>query len=109
MRIIVRKEIPHVRAQLRITDMDGNRYTAIATNQEEGQLATWEVRHRLRARCEDRIRNAKDTGLSNLPLKVLAGNETWCHLVMLATEIMAWTQMVEFTGTKVRRWELNKI
>ncbi|WP_162150415.1 IS1380 family transposase [Arthrobacter sp. H5] len=67
MRVIVRKEVPHVGAQMRITDIDGHRYTAIATNQSKGQLAVLEVRHRLRARCEDRIRNAKDTGLANLP------------------------------------------
>lgn len=109
MRVIVRKEIPHVGAQLRITDIDGNRYTAIATNQEKGQLAALEVRHRLRARCEDRIRNAKDTGLANLPLKAFAGNELWCHVVMLAAEIMAWTQMIAFTGKKARRWEPKKL
>ena len=109
MRVIVRKEVPHVGAQLRITDIDGNRYTAIATNQEKGQLATLEVRHRLRARCEDRIRNAKDTGLANLPFHAFAGNELWCHVVMMASEIMAWTQMVAFTGTKARRWEPKKL
>ena len=68
---------------------DGMRYTALATNQEAGQLADLEVRHRLRARCEDRIRNAKDTGLANLPLHAFASNTLWCHLVMLAAELMA--------------------
>ena len=109
MRVIVRKEVPHAGAQLRITDIDGNRYTAIATNQTKGQLAVLEVRHRLRARCEDRIRNAKDTGLANLPFHAFTGNELWCHVVMLAAEIMAWTQMIAFTGTKARRWEPKKL
>lgn len=31
MRVIVRREVPHVGAQLRITDLDGMRYTAFAT------------------------------------------------------------------------------
>ncbi|MFI5775272.1 hypothetical protein ACIA74_44150 [Streptomyces sp. NPDC051658] len=31
-----------------------------------GQLADLELRHRRRARCEDHIRNARDTGLRNL-------------------------------------------
>lgn len=84
MRVIVRKEEPHPGAQLRITDIDGMRYTAFATNQKGGQLADLEVRHRLRARCEDRIRNAKDTGLANLPLHSFAAITLWCHLVMLA-------------------------
>jgi hypothetical protein len=32
MRVILRKERPHPGAQLRITDVDGNRITAFATN-----------------------------------------------------------------------------
>lgn len=109
MRVIVRKEIPHPGAQLRITDIDGMRYTAFATNQARGQLADLEVRHRLRARCEDRIRNAKDTGLENLPLHSFASNVLWCHLVMLAAELTAWTQMLAFAGTKARRWEPKRL
>jgi len=56
LRIILRKERPHPGAQLRITDHDGNRVTAFATNTTRGQLADLEQRHRHRARCEDRIR-----------------------------------------------------
>ena len=67
MRVIVRKERPHPGAQLTITDIDGHRITAFATNTPTGgpgtQLADLEIRHRRRARCEDRIRIAKDTGL----------------------------------------------
>jgi hypothetical protein len=72
IRVIVRKERPHPGAQLRITDVDGHRVTAFATNTATGgpgtQLPDLELRHRRRARCEDRIRGAKDTGLTNLPL-----------------------------------------
>jgi hypothetical protein len=68
MRVIARKERPHPGAQLRITDADGLRVTAFATNTTRGQLAALELRHRRRARAEDRIRCAKDTGLTNLPL-----------------------------------------
>ena len=67
MRVIVRKERPHPGAQLRFTDIDGHRFTAFATDARKGQLADLELRHRRRARCEDRIRNAKDIGLRNLP------------------------------------------
>ena len=59
MRVIVRKERPHPGAQLRITDHEGMRVTAFATNTPRGQLPVLELRHRRRARCEDRIRNAK--------------------------------------------------
>ena len=56
-------------AQLRFTDIDWHRFTCFATGTRKGQLADLELRHRRRARCEDPIRCAKDTGLRNLPLK----------------------------------------
>ncbi len=55
MRVIVRKERPHPGAQLRFTDIDGHRFTAFATDAKKGQLADLELRHRRRARCEDRM------------------------------------------------------
>ena len=68
MRVIVRAERPHPGAQLSFTDSDGNRLTAFATNTKGGQLADLELAAPARrARCEDRIRNAKETGLNNLP------------------------------------------
>jgi hypothetical protein len=38
------------------------RSISFATGTTTGQLADLELRHRRRARCEDRIRCAKDTG-----------------------------------------------
>lgn len=63
MRLIVRKERPHPGAQLRITDADGMRITCFATNTTGRPIAELELRHRLRARAEDRIRAARATGL----------------------------------------------
>ena len=57
MRVIARKERPHPGAQLRLTDVDGHRITAFATNTPGGQLPDLELRHRRRARAEDRIRD----------------------------------------------------
>jgi hypothetical protein len=91
-------------AQLRFTDFDGHRFTAFATDAKKGQLAGLELRHRRRARCEDRIRCAKDTGLRNLPLKGFAANQVWCEVVALACELLAWTQMLALAGG-ARRWE----
>ena len=54
MRVIARRERPHPGAQLRITDQEGWRITVFATNTRGGRLADLEVRHRLRARAEDR-------------------------------------------------------
>ena len=81
MRVIVRRERPHPGAQLRFDDVDGYRLTAFATNTRRGQLADLELRHRRRARSEDRIRIAKDTGLRNLPLKGFAANRVWICLL----------------------------
>ncbi len=55
MRVIARKDRPHPGAQLRFTDLDGHRFTCFATDAQAGQLADLELRHRRRARCEDRI------------------------------------------------------
>src|SRR5918994_804146 len=109
MRVIVRKERPHPGAQLRITDVDGNRVTGFATNTARGQLAALELRHRQRARAEDRIRCAKDTGLTNLPLHDLDQNRIWCAIVALACEVTAWAQMLALTGHQARRWEPKRL
>ncbi len=78
------------------------RVTAFVTNTTKGQLADLELRHRRRARCEDRIRLAKDTGLANLPLHSFAANRIWCATVALAAEITAeitaWMQLLALPG-----------
>jgi Transposase DDE domain group 1 len=113
MRVLVRKERPHPGAQLRITDADGHRYTAFATNTAPGgpgrQLADLELRHRRRARAEDRIRNAKDTGLTNLPLHDLNQNRIWCALVALACELTAWAQLLALGEHPASRWEPKRL
>lgn len=109
MRVIARKERPHPGAQLRLTDVDGHRVTAFATNTRHGQLPDLELRHRRRARAEDRIRNAKATGLTNLPLHDYDQNRIWCALVGLAAELTAWMQMLAFADHDARRWEPKRL
>jgi hypothetical protein len=109
MRVIARKERPHPGAQLRITDVDGLRVTAFATNSTRRQLPDLELRHRRRARAEDRIRCAKDTGLTNLPLHDFAQNQIWCAIVALACEVTAWMQMLALAGADARRWEPKRL
>jgi hypothetical protein len=108
MRVIVCKERPHPGAQLRFTDIDGHRFTCFATDAKHGQLADLELRHRRRARCEDRIRCAKDTGLRNLPLHGFTQNQIWCEIVALACELLAWMQMLALHGP-ARRWEPKRL
>jgi Transposase DDE domain group 1 len=108
MRVIVRKERPHPGAQLRFTDIDGHRFTCFATDTTRGQLADLELRHRRRARCEDRIRSAKDTGLRNLPLHGFDQNQIWCELVAMACELTAWMQMLAL-DEHARTWEPKRL
>ena len=99
---------PHPGAQLRFTDIGGHRFTAFATDARRGQLADLELRHRRRARCEDRIRYAKDTGLRNLPLHGFAQNQLWCELVAMASELTAWMAMLALDGP-ARAWEPKRL
>jgi hypothetical protein len=97
-RVITRREVPHPGAQLRLTDIEGRRITCFATTTATGQLADLELRHRRRARVEDRIRCAKDTGLTNLPLHDTASNKVWLAIVLLAADLLTWTQTLALTG-----------
>jgi hypothetical protein len=108
MRVIVRKERPHPGAQLRFTDIDGHRFTCFATDTRRCQLADLELRHRQRARCEDRIRAAKDTGLRSLPLHGFDQNQIWCELVAMACELTAWMQLLALDAP-ARAWEPKRL
>ena len=97
-RVIVRRERPHPGAQLSFTDHDGYRFQAILTDQTDPDIAIIERRHRQRARVEDRIRDDKDTGLAKLPFKAFAMNEVWLEIVMLAHDLIVWTQALVLEG-----------
>jgi hypothetical protein len=93
MRIIVRRERPHPGAQLNLfEEADGWRYTAFPTTTRIGQLAHLDARHRAHARVEDRIRTGKDTGLGRFPSHRFAINKAWLVAVMIANDLIAWTQ-----------------
>jgi hypothetical protein len=109
MRVIARRERPHPGAQLRITDDHGWRITMFATNTPGGRLADLEVRHRMRARAEDRIRALKDTGATNLPLQAFGKNELWLELAALAYELLTWTQLLAWPHHPARRWEPKRL
>jgi len=96
-RLIVRRERPHPGAQLSFSDHDGHRFQAILTDQTGG-IAELERRHRARARVEDRIRDDKDTGLAKFPFKQFALNEVWLEIVLLAHDLIVWTQALLLDG-----------
>ena len=97
-RVIVRRERPHPGAQLSFTDHDGYRSQAILTDHPDPDIAIIERRHRQRARVEDRIRDDKDTGLAKLPFREFALNEVWLEIVLLAHDLIIWTQTLLLAG-----------
>jgi Transposase DDE domain group 1 len=97
-RLIVRRERPHPGAQLSFTDHDGYRFQAILTDQDDRDIAVLECRHRQHAHVEDRIRDDKDTGLAKFPFKAFAHNEVWLQIVMLAHDLIIWTQALTLDG-----------
>ena len=100
-RLILRKERPHPGAQLRCTDADGMRVTAFITDTPPGvvagQLAGLELRHRQHARVEDRIRELKAAGLTNLPCQSCDSNAAWLEIVLAAADLVAWAQLIGFS------------
>jgi Transposase DDE domain group 1 len=117
MRVIARRERPHPGAQLRLTDHNGWRITCFATNTPVDPTGRhgWrpedlEIRHRQRARAEDRIRSLKDTGMRNLPFHGYAQNQIWLEIVALAADLLAWTQTLAFDDHEpARRWEPKRL
>jgi hypothetical protein len=98
-RAICRREDAHPGAQLRLPDVDGHRFQVFVTDQSDPDPAAVELRHRQRARIEDRIRAAKATGLRNLPFDRWRRNAVWLELVLAAQALTCWTQALLLDGT----------
>jgi hypothetical protein len=98
-RLICRRERPHPGAQLSLFDSaEGWRHTCFITNTPGRDLAALELRHRGHARVEDRVRNWKNTGLENLPFEDFVRNQAWVATTLLASCLLAWTQLVCLDG-----------
>lgn len=98
-RLIVRRERPHPGAQLSLFDtIEGFRHTAFITNTTGYDIAALELRQRQRARAENVIRDAKATGLANLPFDDLVNNDTWMQLCLCANDLLAWAQRIGCVG-----------
>ena len=107
-RAICRREFPHPGAQLTFTDHNGYRFQVLLTDQPDRDVAFLEARHRGHARVEDRIRCAKNTGLTNLPFREFGANAVWLQLVLIATDLIAWAQGVLLTGA-AKNWEPKRL
>lgn len=108
-RLIVRREHPSRTArhlqkyrQMSICELDGMRYTAILTNRPDLPADLLELDHRRHARVEDRIKDSKDTGLTDLPYPDLASNRIWLAVIACAQLLLAHTARLALTG----RWRV---
>ena len=68
------------------------------TDSGDDDVAYLEARHRGHARVEDRIRVAKATALENLPFHAFCDNTAWVELIMVATDVISWTQTLTLDG-----------
>jgi len=106
-RLIARRTKLKEGDQQSFADHDGHRLAVFLTD-GEGSLAERDLSHRGHARIEDRIREGKDCGLSNLPFRSFAHNQVWLLLVMLAQDLVAWTQALCLPD-EARTWELKRL
>ena len=86
-------------ANRQIAEMDGMRITCSATDTPHRPITELELRHRLRARAEGRIRAARPTGLRNPPLHRTARHKVRLETVQIALDLPAWSPMLALTGT----------
>lgn len=99
-RLIVRRERPHPGTQFTIFDEHSHRHTCFLTDQA-GDIAVLEARHRQRARVEDCIRAAKDTGMRNLPYHAFThNNQTWLELSLIAQDLLCWIRLLCLQGAR---------
>lgn len=103
-RAICRRERPHPGAQLKFTDLNGYRFQVFITDQQDDDIVQLEVRHRGRARVENRIRCGKATGLENLPFHDFRANRNWLELILAAQDLIAFFQRLCLRG-EAQDWD----
>jgi len=108
-RALCRRERPHPGAQLSFSDSGGHRFQVMLTNQQGGRLARLEQLHRQRAAIEDSIRCGKASGMRNLPFRAYAMNAAWLELVLIGSDLLAWTRRLLLAGTKLAACEPKRL
>lgn len=93
---------------MRFTDADSMRLTLLRNQHHQYSDRVAGLRHRQRARAEDRIRATRDTRLRNLPLHDAAQNEVRLEIAQIALDLFAWMPMLALAGN-ARRWEPKRM
>lgn len=95
MRVIARREKPHPGAALSLFEQaNGWRIQLMVTNTADLAVTLAEARHRVHARVEDRVKDAKNTGLRRFPSEYAAHNTAWLMVVAIATDLTAWLKLL---------------
>jgi hypothetical protein len=98
-RLILRRERPHPGAQLSVFDDEtGHRHTAFITDQADEDIAALELRHRRRAKVEDAIRVAKETGMRRMPFAAFEHNAAWLEISLAAQALLRWAALLCLDG-----------
>jgi hypothetical protein len=88
----------------------GWRYEAFATNnpptqpdEDPHEVTAWlDGRHRVHARVEDHFKDGNTTGAKRLPSKKFAVNAAWYRTQAIATDLIAWLQLLGCHGHLAR-------
>jgi Transposase DDE domain group 1 len=107
-RLIARRTKLKEGEQQAFADHDGYRLAVFLTDQPDPDITALDLTHRQHARVEDRIREGKDCGLSNLPFRSFAHNQVWLWLVQPAQDLIAWTKQLAL-AEQTRSWELKRL
>lgn len=107
--VCLRAEPLHCGAKASLFDTDGNRITAFLTNSPYYVIPELDRRHRARGRCENRIKSLKHTGLGKLPYWSFAANQAWALIAALASNLIAWLQLVVLpAGHEAGVWDVKR-
>jgi len=106
-RLIARRTELRDGDQQSFADHDAYRLAVFLTD-SKASVPELDLDHRGHAHVEGHIRQGKDCGLTNLPFRSFAHNEIWLWLVMLAQDIVAWTQAL-CLADDARAWELKRL
>ncbi|MEU7004284.1 transposase [Nonomuraea sp. NPDC046570] len=107
MRVIARKERPHPGAQLRFTEVNGNRVTCFVTDAKHGQLADLELRHP--AEPAPKTASAAPRTPAWPTCRCTTSPATRSGLVALACALLTWLQMLALPGTTARTYEPKRL
>lgn len=108
-RLYLRAEPLHPGAKASLFDLEGHRVTAFLTNAPRYNVAFLDARHRARARCENRIKTLKASGMEKLPFQAIASNQLWTDLAILAMNLVTWMQLLILpAGHAAGVWDMKR-